>query len=137
MEFATKCLHAGYQPKNGEAGALPIQTCSPYQRTRAVFPQLSKLPLHTENQLATNSKMTLLAQNIACLEKQQLSQATEIAVLRERTVVFVVAVAVTVAVAVAVAVVAAAEDATAAAAAVGNGSFALKMSRGYVFLVRW
>lgn len=24
MEFATKCLHAGYQPKNGEPGALPI-----------------------------------------------------------------------------------------------------------------
>lgn len=24
MEFATKCLHAGYQPKNGESGALPI-----------------------------------------------------------------------------------------------------------------
>ncbi len=39
-----------------------------------------------------------------------------------------------VAVAVTVAVVTAAEDAAAAAAAVaGNGSFALKMSRGYVF----
>lgn len=24
MEFATNCLHAGYSPKNGEAGALPI-----------------------------------------------------------------------------------------------------------------
>ena len=24
MEFATKCLHGGYEPKNGEPGALPI-----------------------------------------------------------------------------------------------------------------
>lgn len=38
MEFATKCLHAGYQPKNGEAGALPIyqSTTFKYDTTEQV-----------------------------------------------------------------------------------------------------
>ena len=29
MEFATKCLHGGYEPKNGEPGALPIYLSAP------------------------------------------------------------------------------------------------------------
>lgn len=31
MEFATKCLRAGYQPKNGEPGALPIVQSTTYK----------------------------------------------------------------------------------------------------------
>lgn len=38
MEFATKCLHAGYTPKNGEPGALPIiqSTTFKYDTTEEV-----------------------------------------------------------------------------------------------------
>ena len=87
---------------------------------------MSKLPLHTENQLATNSKMTLLAQNIACLVKVATFSRYLNSCSKRTSCCF--------AVAVAVVVVVAAEDATAAAAAAaGNGGFALKMSRGYVF----
>ena len=104
---------------------LPIYTCSPYQLIRAAFPSLSKLPLHTENQLATNSKMTLLAQNIACLVKVATISSYWNSCSKRTNCCFAVAVAV-------VATEDAAEAAVAAAAA-GNGSFALKMSRGYVF----
>lgn len=31
MELETKCLHAGYQPKNGEPGALPIYQSTTYR----------------------------------------------------------------------------------------------------------
>ena len=38
MEFATSCLHAGYEPKNGEPGALPIiqSTTFKYDKTADV-----------------------------------------------------------------------------------------------------
>ena len=38
MEFATQCLHAGYDPKNGEPGALPIiqSTTFKYDKTADV-----------------------------------------------------------------------------------------------------
>ena len=38
MEFATQCLHAGYEPKNGEPGALPIiqSTTFKYDKTADV-----------------------------------------------------------------------------------------------------
>ena len=38
MEFATQCLHAGYEPKNGEPGALPIiqSTTFKYDKTANV-----------------------------------------------------------------------------------------------------
>ena len=38
MEFATKCLHGGYEPKNGEPGALPIiqSTTFKYDSTEQV-----------------------------------------------------------------------------------------------------
>ena len=38
MEFASKCLHGGYEPKNGEPGALPIiqSTTFKYDKTADV-----------------------------------------------------------------------------------------------------
>lgn len=70
MEFATKCLHAGYQPKNGEAGALPI-----YQSTTFKYDSTEQVAKLFDLQAAgffysrlANPTVDAVEQKIAALE---------------------------------------------------------------------
>lgn len=70
MEFATKCLHAGYQPKNGEAGALPI-----YQSTTFKYDSTDEVAKLFDLQAAgffysrlANPTVDAVEQKIAALE---------------------------------------------------------------------
>ena len=70
MEFVTKCLHAGYQPKNGEAGALPI-----YQSTTFKYDSTEQVAKLFDLQAAgffysrlANPTVDAVEQKIAALE---------------------------------------------------------------------